>query len=136
MSFQFFKNGVEITAPRRIKWRFVGHSQVFESNPEKLDINANFWRRKLDIPAETGIQIYEEGFEIQSKEEKQNGTNSELPTHNAADIPSGPGPDFKPSVSETLESSDDTNKRKTRRKTSELSDVSPLVDNTDSSSDE
>jgi hypothetical protein len=134
MSFQFFKNGVEISAPRRIKWRFQGHDQVFESNPEKIDINANFWRKKLGISSEVGIQIYEEGFEI--KQQEEHDTTNQFPGNHNDNSPVHNGSDLEPSISEAPEATDDTSKRKTRRKTSELSDVSPELDNTDSSIDE
>jgi hypothetical protein len=127
MSFQFFKNGREISAPRRIKWRFKGHNQVFESNPEKLDINANFWRKKLGIPAETGIQIYEDDFEIR----QEDATNIPLPTPDPAGITQYDGTVTEPSVPEASEDTVDSPKRKYKRKADELSDVSPNVDNTD-----
>ena len=127
MSFQFFKNGVEISAPRRIKWRFQGHDQVFESHPEKIDINANFWRKKLGIPAETGIQIYEDGFEIK----QEDATNIPLPTPDPADITQYDGTVTEPSVPEASEDTVDTPKRKTRRQAAELSDVPTELDNTD-----
>ena len=127
MSFQFFKNGVEISAPRRIKWRFQGHDQVFESHPEKIDINANFWRKKLGIPAETGIQIYEDGFEIK----QEDATNIPLPTPDPADIAQYDGTVTEPSVPETSENTVDTPKRKTRRQAAELSDLPTELDNTD-----
>lgn len=132
MSFQFFKNGREISAPRRIKWRFKGHNQVFESNPEKLDVNANFWRKKLDIPAETGIQIYEDGFEIK----QDDATNIPLPTPDITDITQYDGTVTEPSVPEASEDTVDTSKRKTRRKAAELSDLPTELDNTDSTSAE
>lgn len=132
MSFQFFKNGREISAPRRIKWRFKGHNQVFESNPEKLDVNANFWRKKLDIPAETGIQIYEDGFEIK----QDDATNIPLPTPDTTDITQYDGTVTESSVPEASEDTVDTSKRKTRRKAAELSDLPTELDNTDSTSAE
>ncbi len=47
MSFKFFKNGKEITAPRRIKWYFdIMPNSIFESAPDKVETNANFWRKK------------------------------------------------------------------------------------------
>ena len=127
MSFQFFKNGVEISAPRRIKWRFQGHDQVFESHPEKLDVNANFWRKKLDIPADTGIQIYEDGFEIK----QEDATNIPIPTPDPADIAQYDGTVTEPSVPEASEDTVDPPKRKTRRQAAELSDVPTELDNTD-----
>lgn len=132
MSFKFFKNGREITAPRRIKWRFKGHNQVFESNPEKLDINANFWRRKLGIPADTGIQIYEDDFEIR----QEDATNIPLPTPDLAGIAQYDGTVTEPSVPQASEDTVDPPKRKTRRKATELPDVPPLMDNTDNTLDE
>ena len=132
MAFQFFKNGREITAPRTIKWRFQGYEQVFESRPEKLDINVNFWRRKLAVPAEIGIQIYEDDFEIKQKD----ATNISIPTPDTANIPVDNGTVTEPSVSQDLEDTVDTPKRKYKRKADELSDVSPDVDNTDNTSAE
>ena len=132
MSFQFFKNGVEISAPRRIKWRFQGHDQVFESHPEKIDINANFWRKKLGIPAETGIQIYEDGFEIK----QEDATNIPLPTPDPADITQYDGTVTEPSVPEASEDTVDTNRKRTKRKAAELSDLPTELDNTDSTSAE
>lgn len=127
MAFQFFKNGREITAPRTIKWRFAGYEQVFESRPEKLDINVNFWRRKLGVPAEIGIQIYEDDFEIKQKD----ATNISIPTPDTANIPVDNGTVTEPSVPETSENTVDTPKRKTRRQAAELSDVPTELDNTD-----
>jgi hypothetical protein len=132
MAFQFFKNGREITAPRTIKWRFAGYEQVFESRPEKLDINVNFWRRKLGVPAEIGIQIAEEGFELK----QDDATNIPIPTPDTANIPVDNGTVTEPSVSQDLEDTVDTPKRKYKRKADELSDVSPDVDNTDNTSAE
>jgi hypothetical protein len=133
MSFKFFKNGKEISAPRRISWRFQGHSQVFESAPEKLDINRNFWRRKLDIPEGTGIQILADGFEI---EQENNATAIPLPTDHTPHIAIDNGPDLESSVPQTSEDTVDSPKRKYNRKTTELSDVSSESPDTDSSTDE
>jgi hypothetical protein len=127
MSFQFFKNGREISAPRRIKWRFKGHSQIFESAPDKLDINRNFWRQKLGIAAGTEIQIYEDGFEIK----QENATNIPIPTPDPAGIAQYDGTVTEPSVPEASEDTVNTPKRKTRRQAAELSDLPTELDNTD-----
>jgi hypothetical protein len=132
MSFKFFKNGKEISAPRRISWRFQGHSQVFESAPEKLDINRNFWRRKLDIPEGTEIQILADNFDIK----QDDATNISLPTDHTPHIAIDNRPDLEPSIPETSEDTVDTPKRKYNRKTTELPDVSSELDNTDSSINE
>jgi hypothetical protein len=133
MSFKFFKNGKEISAPRRISWRFSGYSQVFESAPEKLDVNRSFWRRKLGIPEGTGIQILADGFEI---EQENNATAIPLPTDHTPDIAIDNGPDLESSVPQTSEDTVDTPKRKYNRKTTELPSMSSELDNTDSSTDE
>ena len=132
MAFQFFKNGREITAPRTIKWRFAGYEQVFESRPEKLDINVNFWRRKLAVPAEIGIQIAEEGFELK----QDDATNIPIPTPDTADITQYNRAVIESNLPQASEDTVDPPKRKYKRKADELSDVSPDVDNTDSSIDE
>ena len=132
MAFQFFKNGREITAPRTIKWRFAGYEQVFESRPEKLDINVNFWRRKLAVPAEIGIQIYEDDFEIKQKD----ATNISIPTPDTANIPVDNGAVTEPSVSQDLEDTVDTPKRRSRKKASDLSSLSSDVDNSTDTSAE
>jgi hypothetical protein len=132
MAFQFFKNGREITAPRTIKWRFAGYEQVFESRPEKLDINVNFWRRKLGVPAEIGIQIYEDDFEIKQKD----ATNISIPTPDTANIPVDNGAVTEPSVSQDLEDTVDTPKRRSRKKASDLSSLSSDVDNSTDTSAE
>ena len=132
MSFKFFKNGREITAPRRISWRFKGHSQVFESAPEKLDINRNFWRQKLGIPAGTEIQILADNFDIK----QDDATNISIPTDHTPHIAIDNRPDLESSIPETSEDTVDSPKRKYKRKTTELSDVSSESPDTDSSSDE
>jgi len=131
--FKFFKNGKEISAPRRIQWRFKGYTQVFESAPEKLDINRNFWRRKLGIAPETEIQILADGFEIQ---QENDATAIPLPTDHTADLAIDNGSDLESSVPETSEDTVDTPKRKYKRKTTELPDLSTELDNTGDSIDE
>jgi hypothetical protein len=132
MSFKFFKHGKEISAPRRISWRFKGHSQVFESAPEKLDINRNFWRQKLGIAAGTEIQILADNFDIK----QDDATNISLPTDHTSHIAIDNGPDLEPSIPETSEDTVDSPKRKYNRKTTELPSLSSELDNTDSSSNE
>ena len=56
MSFKFFKNGKEITPPKRVTWYFeIKPDARFESIPEKVETNANFWRRKLGLPMDSKI---------------------------------------------------------------------------------
>jgi hypothetical protein len=132
MSFKFFKNGREITAPRRISWRFKGHSQIFESAPEKLDINRNFWRQKLCIAAGTEIQILADNFDIK----QDDATNISIPTDHTPHIAIDNGPDLESSIPETSEDTVDSPKRKYNRKTTELPDVSSESPDTDSSINE
>jgi len=129
MSFKFFKHGKEISAPRRISWRFKGHSQIFESAPEKLDINRSFWRQKLGLAHGAEIQILADNFDIEIKQD--DATNIPLPTDHTPDIAIDNGPDLESPLSETPEDTVDSTKHKSKRKTTELPDVSPLVAYTD-----
>ena len=71
-------------------------------------------------------------FEIKQKD----ATNISIPTPDTDNIPVDNGTVTEPSVSQDLEDTVDTPKRKYKRKADELSDVSPDVDNTDNTSAE
>lgn len=129
MSFKFFKNGKEISAPRRISWRFEGHSQVFESAPDKLYVNAAFWKRKLDLPADTEVRLIEKDYELETYNTKikTDDTTHGFSTHNSSDSTSNHGTALESPVPEALEDTVDSTKRKHKRKADELPDVSSLL---------
>lgn len=138
--FKFFKDGKEILPPQKIKWYFESRQGIFfESRPEKLDINARFWQRKLNLTDEeaTIVIMPGEGIDIVGKDykEQENGTTNTATNHIDSE-PSNDGTPEQPSVPEVVENSIDTPKRKRRKKATELSDLPAELDNTDSAATE
>jgi len=129
--FKFYKNGKEITPPKRIKWHFAGKPDaIFESDPEKLEINANFWRKKLEIPAGTGIEFVAnpEWQMVSTKitpiqEDDCTTTTATTTTLDPSDSADHNGTHSEWSVSEDAEHSVYTPKPKAKRKAAKLSDL-------------
>jgi len=140
--FKFFKDGKEVTPPRRITWFFATKPESrFESAPEKLEINANFWRKKLGIAADTEIVFAEnEGYSLQVPTAKitqeDDDTTTTTTTNNPSDIASDNGTHSESGVSESTEAVIDTTKPKSRTKAVDVSDLSSSVDNLDNSTAE
>jgi hypothetical protein len=137
MSFKFFKNGKEILPPARITWHFNTKPDArFESAPDKLEINANFWRKKLEIPTSATIVIVDtEHYQMQlptAKITQEDDTLTASTINNPSDISSDNWTDLEPSISEDIETTDDSPKPKARRKAAKLSDLSEQLDDSDS----
>ena len=141
--FKFFKNGKEITAPRRIKWFFEGKpNSIFESDPEKVQTNANFWRKKLEVSQDAKIVF------VQSDEwtmdlpkitpilEDECTTTATTTTNKPDSGIDNDGADTQFSVSEEPEATVYTAKPKSRKKATNLPDMPSELDNTDGTSAE
>jgi hypothetical protein len=134
--FKFFKNGKEVQPPRRITWHFKGHaSSKFESAPEKLEINANFWRKKLGISADTEIIFVEnDGYSLEvptAKITQEDDTITGSTTNNTDDIVSDNGTHPESSISEDPKTAVDLTKPKSRKKAVDVSDMPAELDNLD-----
>ena len=139
--FKFYKNGKEVQPPRRITWFFKGREDSkFESAPEKLEINANFWRKKLGIATDVEIVFVEnDGYSLDlptAKITQEDDTITRSTTTNTDDHVSDNGVTPEPSVSEDTETVIDTAKPKSRKKAVDVSDVPAELDNTDGTSAE
>ena len=140
MSFKFFKNGKEVTAPRRIKWYFdIMPNSIFESAPDKVETNANFWRKKLNFPKDAEanvIFVASEDYDIeqlnQTKDEPITNTTHADVDNNA----SNDGPVTEPVVSQDTEVINDTPKRKRKQEAAELPAMPEQLDDADSSASE
>jgi hypothetical protein len=136
MSFKFFKNGKEILPPARITWHFSTKPDArFESAPDKLETNANFWRKKLEIPTSATIIIVDtEHYQMQlptAKITQEDDTLTASTINNPSDLSSDNWTNLEPSISEDSETDHDSPKPKRRKKTLELPDMSSELDNTD-----
>ena len=137
--FKFFKNGKEINPPKRVKWYFsTKPDALFESTIEKLEINQNFWRKKLEIPTEVEIMYVEDpAFQMvstkitQPQEDDCTTTTATTlaPESHHSDVDDSIDPEF--SVSEDAEATVYTTKPKARKKTVKLSDVPTDLRNDD-----
>jgi len=139
MAFKFFKNGVEVTAPKRITWAFDEKPDSrFESAPEKLEINVSFWRKKLNLDKDATITIlptdgYE--FELPTAEitkEEDDTTATPTAVDNSSDITSDNWTDPESGLPQITEDIIDTPKRGAKRKAVDVSDVSSELDNPNS----
>jgi hypothetical protein len=133
MSFEFYKEGVKISAPHKVKWYFNERPGIFfESRPEKLEINASFWRRKFDLPNDAAFtMILPEGYTDMTTKGYYDEPTKSAPDNNS-NQPSNNGTSEQPILSETTEDSIDTPKPKRRKKADELSDLPTKLDSTDS----
>ena len=135
--FKFYRNGKEITAPRRVKWYFAGKpDSIFESDPEKVQTNANFWRKKLEVSQDAKIVF------VQSDEwtmdlpkitpilEDECTTTATTTTNKPDSGIDNDGADTQFSVSEEPEATVYTAKPKAKRKASKLPDMPSELDNT------
>ena len=144
MSFKFYRKGVEVTAPRRIKWYFdIMPNSIFESAPDKLETNANYWRKKLNFPPDAqDVQIVfvpSEDYDIEYVNYLNTGTYESL--NNTADADtdnstSDNGTTEESSVSQDTEDTIDTPKRKRKQEAAELPAVPEQLDDADSSASE
>lgn len=144
MSFKFYRKGVEITAPRRIKWHFdIMPNTIFESAPDKLETNANYWRKKLNFPPDAqDVQIVfvpSEDYDIEYVNYLNTGTYESLndtfdtdPDNSVSDD----GTTEESSVSQDTEDIIDTPKRKRKQEAAELPAVPEQLDDADSSASE
>ena len=136
--FKFFKNGKEIAPPRKIKWYFAEKPDaIFESAPDKLEINQAFWRKKLELP--TAKPVIVESPEWQMVTEKitpiqeddcttTTATTTLSPDHSDGDNSTDP----ESSVSEGAEAPVNTVKPKARKKAAKLPDMPADLANDDS----
>lgn len=141
--FKFYKNGKEITPPKRIKWYFAEKPDaIFESAPDKLEINQNFWRKKLEMP--TAQPVYVDSPDWQMVSEKitpiqEDDCTTTTATTLAPESDHSDGNDSTDtefSVSESPEATVYTAKRKSGKKTPKLRDVSTDLSDDDSAAAE
>ena len=136
--FKFFKNGKEIAPPKRIKWHFASKPDaLFESAPDNLEINQNFWRKKLEIPTEVEIMYVEDpAFQMVSTKitpiQEDDCTTTATTTVTDADsgINDG-GSNSEFSVSEEPEHTVYSAKPKAKRKAAKLSNLPDELDGAD-----
>ena len=127
--FKFYKNGKEITPPKRIKWYFSEKPDaIFESAPDKLEINQNFWRKKLEMPTAQPVYIDSPDWQMVSEkitpiQEDDCTTTTATTTLNPSDSADHNGTHSEWSVSEDAEHSVYTPKPKAKRKAAKLSDM-------------
>jgi len=127
--FKFYKNGKEITPPKRIKWYFKEKPDaIFESAPDKLEINQNFWRKKLEMPTAQPVYIDSPDWQMVSEkitpiQEDDCTTTTATTTLNPSDSADHNGTHSEWSVSEDAEHSVYTPKPKAKRKAAKLSDM-------------
>lgn len=137
MGFKFYRNGVEITPPRRIKWHFEGNpNAIFESDPEKVDTNANFWRKKINVAKDAKIIfVPSEDYDIEFVNYLNGNTNffnDDTNTNNdSSDSVSDNGSDLESSVSQDTENLIDTPKRRRKQETTDVPPVSSELDDAD-----
>jgi hypothetical protein len=139
--FKFFKNGREINAPKRIKWYFSTKPEtIFESAPEKLETNANFWRKKLEIEISSEI-LFVESTEWTmgvpqitpiTEDECTTTTRSTTAQSSHSDVDSSTP--LECDLSKDLEASINTPKPKSRRKAAGVSDLPADLSSDDSAS--
>lgn len=110
MGFILIHNGRQLGS-ENIKWKFAGRDGEFESMPERLERNIAFWRKKIGTTAEVEY--------LNVKLENEETYVESIPADNA-DIVSDSIVDAQPSVSEVVENSVDTPKRKSRKKTTNV----------------
>ena len=135
--FKFYRNGKEITAPRRVKWYFAGKpDSIFESDPEKLQTNANFWRKKLEVAQDAEILFVESDEWTMNLpkitpilEDECTTTATTLAANTDSGIDND-GTDSEFSVSEDADATVYTAKPKAKRKASKLPDMPSELDNT------
>jgi len=137
--FKFYRNGKEITAPRRIKWFFAGKpDSIFESDPEKLQTNANFWRKKLEVAQDAEIVFVQTDEwtmdlpKITPILEDECTTTATTTTNKPDSGIDNDGTDSEFSVSEDADATVYTAKPKAKRKASKLPDMSQQLDGLDS----
>jgi len=137
--FKFYRNGKEITAPRRIKWFFAGKpDSIFESDPEKLQTNANFWRKKLEVAQDAEIVFVQTDEwtmdlpKITPILEDECTTTATTTTNKPDSGIDNDGTDSEFSVSEDADATVYTAKPKAKRKASKLPDLSQQLDGLDS----
>jgi hypothetical protein len=137
--FKFYRNGKEITPPKRIKWHFAGKPDaIFESAPEKLEINASFWRKKLEVSADAEIVFVKSDQwtmdlpKITPILEDECTTTTATTTNQPDSGIDNDGTDSEFSVSEEPEATVYTTKPKSKRKATKLPDVSAELDSLDS----
>ena len=127
--FKFYKNGKEITPPKRIKWYFAEKPDaIFESAPDKLEINQNFWRKKLEMPTAQPVYVDSPDWQMVSEkitpiQEDDCTTTTATTTLNPSDSVDHNGTHSEWSVSEDAEHSVYTPKPKAKRKAAKLSDM-------------
>jgi hypothetical protein len=140
MSFKFFKNGKEITAPRRIKWYFdIMPNSIFESAPDKVETNANFWRKKLNFPKDAEanvIFVASEDYDIEQLNQTNHAPFTNTTANDADNGASNDGPVTEPVVSQDTEVINDTPKRKRKQEAAELPAMPEQLDDADSSASE
>jgi hypothetical protein len=139
--FKFYRNGKEITPPKRIKWYFAEKPDaIFESDPEKLEINANFWRKKLEVAADAEVVFVKSDEwtmdlpKITPVKEDEctttTATTTNQPDHSDVDSSTSSQSD----LFEDFEADVNTPKPKARKKAAKLSDVPTDLSGDDSAS--
>jgi hypothetical protein len=128
MSFKFYRNGKEITPPKRVTWYFeIKPDARFQSVPEKIEINANFWRRKLGLPMDAKIAFvpndeYTMDLPIaQITKEDDCDTTTDTATTDVASDTIHDGSIAESDIPQVAEDPVNTDEPKPRRKASKLS---------------
>lgn len=138
MSFKFYRNGVEITPPRRIKWHFEENpNAIFESDPEKVETNANFWRKKLNVAKDARVVFVPNAdYDIEFIDYLNGNTNffnNDTNTNDdSSDSVSDNGLDLESGVSQDAEDTINTPKRRRKQETADVPPVSSELDDADS----
>lgn len=143
MSFKFYRNGVEVTAPRRIKWHFdIMPNTIFESAPDKVETNSNFWRKKLNFPKDANPQVVfvpSEDYDIEYVNYLNTGIYEPITNTTDTDADNSASDDgtiAESSVSQDAEDTVDTPKRKRKQEAAELPAMPEQLDDADSSASE
>ena len=123
MSFEFYQNGKKVTN-QNIKWKFATHPGVFESNPLRFQLNVNFWKNKLGLPADAKVEILNGDMEIEVKKtikvEDHAATINNNPLDEFFDQPNDSESSNQSDISEDTTDPIDTAKPKRSKKATKL----------------
>lgn len=122
------------TSGKQVKWKFENIENVYTSDVERFRRNVQFWMKKLNLAADTQVELLEGAQWLQDhmaeeknivdvdheivEEPKQiEETNDTDVTDSTTVEPSGDESDAEPSVAQPTEDTVDTPKPKSRKKT-------------------
>lgn len=118
MAFKILINGKE-AKQTKIDWKFKSLDEVFSSEPERLERNVAFWRNKYKLGADVEIEILNPGAEIEVKKTitTEEYANTNIPNVQPVDESDSGESDAQSSVPQNTEDTNNTTKRKSRKKT-------------------